>query len=65
MDFSGMVVNDFMFLEEDYVVAPTVYLTVLNGLNAIIQLEDDSDGGFLGVGLDATEAASRGDPLWR
>jgi hypothetical protein len=45
-------VDNFLFMEEDYVVAPTVYSTVIKGLNAIDQFESETNGGFFGVGLE-------------
>lgn len=43
----------FLFLEEDYIVAPTVYETVQNGFNYID--ESDRQNDFFGVTLDPTE----------
>lgn len=52
MHFGNQVIENFMFLEEDYLVAPTVYSTILQGLNAIKQFEHKTDERFFGVGLD-------------
>ena len=55
-------VHNFLFIEEDYVLAPTAYSTIVNGLNAIDQFEKEDD--FVGVGLDCTEAGSSAEPFW-
>lgn len=53
MDFGDGVVDNFLFMEEDYVVAPTVYSTIIGGLNAMDQFSNLTSSGFLGVGLVA------------
>lgn len=52
------VVDHFLFTEEDYLVSPTVYATIIRGLNAIDQFETEftEGAGFLGVALTATTA---------
>ena len=56
------LVDTFMFLEEDYVVGPTIYSALIEGLKLTQQYESKSDGGFLGVGLDPTHGGSKFEP---
>jgi hypothetical protein len=56
MKFDSLEVDNFFFLEEDYVVAPTFYSTIASGLNVMESLEKKLDGGFFGIALDPTEA---------
>ena len=51
MDFGDGIADNFLFMEEDYVVAPTVYSSIIGGLNAMEQFPNEVEGGFLGVGL--------------
>jgi len=65
-DLSSSMVDTFLFMEEDYVVAPTVYGAIIEGLN-VIELNDHktSNGiGFLGVGLDPTEGNAVHEPTY-
>ena len=48
----------FFFLEEDYVVAPTIYKTILNGMNLIKFSEKQPQQGYFGFALDTTEGFS-------
>jgi alpha-1,6-mannosyl-glycoprotein beta-1,2-N-acetylglucosaminyltransferase len=61
MEFPGLLLDDknktvdaFLFLEEDYVVSPTIYKTVLSGLRLYHELskDDDEGSGYFGVTLD-------------
>jgi len=54
-DLFGTKPDTFLFLEEDYVVAPTIYQALVNGLNAMDEFKDETDRGFLGLSLDPTE----------
>jgi hypothetical protein len=56
MKFDSLEVDNFLFLEEDYIVAPTVYSTIASGLNVMESLEKKLDDGFFGIALDPTEA---------
>ena len=51
-------VDAFLFLEEDYVVSPTIYETVLSGLRLYHQLSNDDTEGYFGVTLDGSGAAA-------
>jgi hypothetical protein len=53
-------VENFLFLEEDYVVGPTIYRAVLSGLAIVAQ----HDNVFFGVGLDPSEGNSKTEPYW-
>jgi Glycosyl hydrolases family 38 N-terminal domain/N-acetylglucosaminyltransferase II (MGAT2) len=48
-------VDTFLFLEEDYIVAPSVYRAIAMGLNAMDQFEAATKGGFLGIALEPTK----------
>jgi len=54
MDFPGQDVDAVAFFEEDYVVSPTIYETVVSGLNLYDKLshEKDEEKGFFGVVLE-------------
>lgn len=56
--------DHFLFLEEDYIVAPTIYTAVVSGLNVMDAMENKTDGGFFGIGLDPTEADVNIEPTW-
>jgi len=60
--FKTKNVDTFLFLEEDYLVAPTIYQALAGGLNAMHEYEGETSGGFLGVGLTSTRKVPRGDP---
>mmetsp|Transcript_56671 Transcript_56671/g.137745 ORF Transcript_56671/g.137745 Transcript_56671/m.137745 type:complete len:211 (-) Transcript_56671:2297-2929(-) len=47
--------DGFLFLEEDYLVAPTVYETIQNGFEYIDQPGKDRQNRYFGVTLDPTE----------
>jgi alpha-1,6-mannosyl-glycoprotein beta-1,2-N-acetylglucosaminyltransferase len=65
MQFRGSSdVEHFFFLEEDYVVAPTVYTTIASGLNVMQRYGNEIKGGFFGLVLDATEAGNQIEPDW-
>jgi len=64
LDFAEVRVDTFVFLEEDYVVAPTVYSAIVSGLNAMEQIEKETKGGFFGIGMDPTEADAKVEPFW-
>ena len=57
--FVSKKVDHFLFLEEDYIVAPTIFQAVVNGLNAMHQFNGDLNADFLGVGL----TSARKNPL--
>ena len=48
-------VEHFMFMEEDYLVAPTIYSTIVQGLNAMEQYDTE----FLGLGFDLKPGGQR------
>lgn len=56
MKFDSLQVDNFLLLEEDYIVAPTVYSTIASGLNVMAAREKELDDGFFGIALDPTEA---------
>jgi alpha-1,6-mannosyl-glycoprotein beta-1,2-N-acetylglucosaminyltransferase len=65
LEFDGSLqVNNFFFLEEDYIVAPTVYSTIVSGLNVMETHEKKLEGGFFGLALDPTEADNQYEPDW-
>jgi N-acetylglucosaminyltransferase II (MGAT2) len=45
--------DTFLFFEEDHIVGTTIYQALINGLNAMEQFHDATNGGFFGMGLDA------------
>lgn len=53
-DFIEKNTDTFLFLEEDYVVGPTIYQAIVNGLNAMDEFAGETRGGFLGLSLDPT-----------
>ena len=53
-DYLKTTVDTFLFLEEDYVVAPTIYRAIINGQNMMNKFENNTIGGFFGVVLDPT-----------
>jgi Glycosyl hydrolases family 38 N-terminal domain/N-acetylglucosaminyltransferase II (MGAT2)/Alpha mannosidase middle domain/Glycosyl hydrolases family 38 C-terminal domain len=57
------IVDTFLFLEEDYIVAPTIYEALVSGLNIMEAYEDKTLGGFLGIGLDPTRGGSKYEPI--
>jgi alpha-1,6-mannosyl-glycoprotein beta-1,2-N-acetylglucosaminyltransferase len=57
-------VNHFLFMEEDYVVAPTVYVTVASGLYLLDRYKGEAEGGFFGLILDPTEAGHHHEATW-
>jgi alpha-mannosidase II len=63
-DSGDSIVDTFLFLEEDYIVAPTIYAALVSGLNVIDQYDDKTiGGGFLGIGLDPTRGGSKYEPV--
>jgi alpha-1,6-mannosyl-glycoprotein beta-1,2-N-acetylglucosaminyltransferase len=60
-------VNAFLFLEEDYVVSPTIYETVLSGLRLYHQLsnENDTGEGYFGVTLEGDHTAATIVSQWQ
>ena len=46
--------DSFLFLEEDYIVAPTIYSTIQSGIK--LTNEGDNKGKYFGVVLDPSEA---------
>lgn len=61
---SNGTVDSFVFLEEDYVVAPKIYEAILAGLGVLHAMEDHVPGGLLGLSLDPTLAGNRREPAW-
>jgi N-acetylglucosaminyltransferase II (MGAT2) len=53
-DFVKRNIDTFLFLEEDYIVAPTIYQALVGGLNAMDEFEKETKRGFLGLSLDPT-----------
>lgn len=49
----------FVFLEEDYVVAPSIYKSVAAGLDAMEELKEETNGGFLGISFDPTHGGMK------
>ena len=58
-DFISKNIDTFLFLEEDYIVAPTVYQALVGGLNAMNEFEKETRRGFLGLSLDPTNGSSK------
>jgi Glycosyl hydrolases family 38 N-terminal domain/N-acetylglucosaminyltransferase II (MGAT2)/Alpha mannosidase middle domain/Glycosyl hydrolases family 38 C-terminal domain len=56
-------IDNFLFSEEDYVVAPTIYVAILNGLNAIEEFENGSSIEYFG--LELTETVGNRRPVIR
>jgi hypothetical protein len=48
--------DSFLFMEEDYVVAPTIYSSIESGMNLFHR--PDLNGNYFGITLDPTEANS-------
>jgi alpha-1,6-mannosyl-glycoprotein beta-1,2-N-acetylglucosaminyltransferase len=63
MEFDDDTIDHFLFLEEDYVVAPTTYGALIAGLNVAAEFDRNVTGGLFGVGLDPTEAGHFREPL--
>ncbi len=53
--------DTFLFLEEDYIVAPTVYETIQQGMNAMVEYSVETQ--FLGVALDPTNGGIAEEPV--
>jgi hypothetical protein len=51
--------NNFLFLEEDYLLAPMIYEAILGGLEILEEAEKFVEGGILGLELDPTFAGAR------
>ncbi|GKZ00264.1 alpha-mannosidase 2 [Mayamaea pseudoterrestris] len=56
----GSKVDTFLFLEEDYVVGPTVYRAIIAGLEVVAHNGDL----FFGVGLDPSDGNAKSEPYW-
>jgi N-acetylglucosaminyltransferase II (MGAT2) len=52
-------IDNFLFSEEDYVVAPTIYKAIVNGLNAIEEVEHESNLEYFGLELTVTFGNNR------
>jgi hypothetical protein len=63
-DSDGHLVDTFMFLEEDYIVAATIYSAIINGLKVMKQYEHTTNGGFFGLVFDPTHGSTRSEKLW-
>jgi hypothetical protein len=50
--------DSFLFLEEDYIVAPTIYSSIESGMNLFHR--PDLKGNYFGITLDPTEGQSGG-----
>jgi hypothetical protein len=50
MEFPGQNVSAFAFFEEDYVVSPTIYETIVSGLNLYDDLSNEDD--YFGIVLE-------------
>jgi N-acetylglucosaminyltransferase II (MGAT2)/Glycosyl hydrolases family 38 N-terminal domain/Alpha mannosidase middle domain/Glycosyl hydrolases family 38 C-terminal domain len=57
--FKDRSIDTFLFLEEDYVVAPTIYQAMINGLNGMLQFNNETKGAFLGLNLDPSAGGIR------
>jgi N-acetylglucosaminyltransferase II (MGAT2) len=60
----NLAVDTFLFMEEDYLVAPTVYQAIVAGSNILDSVGSEAQGGFLGLGLDPTNADKKTEPFW-
>jgi Glycosyl hydrolases family 38 N-terminal domain/N-acetylglucosaminyltransferase II (MGAT2)/Alpha mannosidase middle domain/Glycosyl hydrolases family 38 C-terminal domain len=47
--------DSFLFMEEDYVVAPTIYSTIMSGLHLMDTSTPQPDGGYFGLVLDTSD----------
>ena len=52
-------VENFAFLEEDYVIGPSIYEAITVGLHVLVQAETTVPGGIIGLELDPTLAGNR------
>ena len=52
--------DSFLFMEEDYIVAPTIYSSIESGMDLFHR--PDLKGNYFGITLDPTEADSNGVP---
>jgi hypothetical protein len=64
-DFTDPAVDTFLFLEEDYIVAPTIYSAVIAGLNVMEDMDKEISGGFFGLGMDPSMANTAFEPYYK
>lgn len=69
MDIGSVKVDNFLFMEEDYVVAPTIYKAICSGLDLIEKSPSQPRRGFFGLVLDTTDGFTKpynddGDEFW-
>jgi hypothetical protein len=69
LDLGSVQAESFLFMEEDYVVAPTVYSAIQSGLNLFDSAPQKPPGGFFGLVLDTSDGFTKAfDPnareLW-
>jgi len=55
LDLGNTQADNFLFLEEDYVVAPTIYSAIDTGLNLLENYPRQPQNGFFGLVLDTTD----------
>lgn len=55
------IYESFLFLEEDYIVAPTVYETIQQGIHAMTEFSTEAE--FLGIVLDPTNGGVEQEPV--
>lgn len=55
--------DTFLFLEEDYLVAPTIYEAVVEGLN-LMEMHEKDGFEFFGLGMDPTEGGGKLQPTY-
>ena len=59
MDLGKVHAYSFLFMEEDYVVAPTIYSAIDTGLHLIETSPKQPAGGFFGLVLDTTDGFTK------
>lgn len=59
LDLGSVRAESFLFMEEDYVVAPTVYSAIQSGLDLIENGEDQPANGYFGLVLDTSDGFTK------
>ena len=59
MDFGTATADNFLFMEEDYVVAPTVYSAICSGLDLMEKSPKRPNSGFFGLVLDTSDGFTK------
>ena len=59
LDLGPLQAESFLFMEEDYVVAPTVYSAIQSGLNLFDNAPQRPEAGFFGLVLDTSDGFTK------